>query len=232
MADVAAKALDVKRRREEIEEDWGIEISLALTALTVMVTSMIQSQSMHFFLCSTIKALRSVCSGVVVAGLIATEVYGQSLASLRVVDCNGQTRALKSVTIEEVTEVQVQLNSLEVRDLKLVNSKGEVLHGEIEDGVATFSDVPADIWVLTSNDPAAFYTKISFQPSLPGFWVTAGEVALVAVGVVGVAAIAGAFGGGGGGGDSHGDGSGGGDVCATCNPDQDAPSIGPFSITR
>ncbi len=187
---------------------------------------------MHFFLCSTLRALRSVCCGLVVAGLIATEVHGQSLASLRVVDCNGRTRALKNVTIEEVTDVEVQLNSLEVRDLRLVNNKGDVLHGEIEDGLATFSNVPADIWVLTSNDPAAFYTKISFQPSLPGFWVRAGEVALVAVGVVGVAAIAGAFGGGGGGGDGHGGGSGGGDVCATCNPDQEAPSIGPFSITR
>lgn len=197
-----------------------------------MVTNMIQSQSISFFLCCIVKTLRSVGCGVVVASLIATEVYGQSLASLRVVDCNGRTRAFKSVTIEEVTEVQVQLNSLEVRDLRLVNNKGDVLHGEIEDGLATFLGVPADIWVLTSTDPAAFYTKISFQPSLPGFWIQAGEVALVAVSVVGVAAIAGAFGGGGGGGDGHSGGSGGGDVCATCNPDQEAPSIGPFSITR
>lgn len=200
-----------------------------------MVTNMIVLQSINFFRCPAVNTLRSVLCGVVVAGLIATDAYGQSLASLaslRVVDCNGRTRALKDVGMQEVTDVEVQLNSLEVRDLRLVNNKGEVLEGEIEDGLATFSDVPAGIWVLTSKDPAAFYTKISFQPSPPGFWIRAGEVALVSVGVVGVAAIAGAFDGGGGGGDSHDGGSDGGDVCATCNPDQDAPSIGPFSITR
>lgn len=212
-----------------IEKELGIRISLAFTALTAMVTNMIASKSINFFRSSAVKTLRFVFCGVVVCGLVVPKTHAQSLAALRVVDCNGHTRAMKNVDIGEVTDVEVRLKSLDVKDLRLINGKGEVLHGEIDEDVATFSDVPTDIWVLTSNDPAAFYTEISFNPSLPGFWIRAGEVVLVAAGVVGIVALAGAFDGGGG---NNGGGSGGSDDCPTCNPDQEAPSVGPFSMTR
>jgi hypothetical protein len=167
---------------------------------------------------------------MVAAGLVVGAAQAQPLAALRVVDCQGKTRALKNVSLEELTDIEVALNSTEVGDLKLINAKGEEIRASISDDVATFSDVPTDIWVLTTTTPGAFYTKISFDPSPQLFWIRAGEVALVAVGVVGAVALTGAFDGGGSGGDS--DGGSGDGICATCNPDQEAPSIGPFSITR
>jgi hypothetical protein len=194
-----------------------------------MITNTMLGKSINYFLGdSKFKLYRraAICSFLQI-------VFAQTAIcqSLRIVDCQGKTRAVRQVPTSEPTEMKVQLNSSEIKSVKIVNAKGEVIDGVIEDGIATFSDVPTDIWVLTTDTPGGFFSNITFNPAPVGLWSDVGNVALVTAGVVGAVVIGGAIEGSSSSSDDGDAGSGGG-ACVTCNPDQGAPSISPFSSRR
>jgi hypothetical protein len=162
---------------------------------------------------------------------VSTAVQGQSqlIPLVRVVDCQGHTRAVEQVPSGEPVDVEVSVQTQDVGQVTLTNSRGEVVRGVVFERTVTFSGVTPDIWVLSSDTPGALFSQISFSSTPVGFWVQAGEIALVVGGIVGAVFIADAI-------DRRGS-SGGGDgdhspqppVCPACNPDQGAPSIEPFS---
>ena len=205
---------------------WVLKISsfyLAFRAVHAMITNTMAPKSINY--------LSSPSSVVLFVFLALFTCLPPAVAqgTLRIVDCQGKTRAVKQTSVES-TDVQVKLNSTEIQNASLTNRKGDVIQGSVSDGIATFAAVPTDIWVLSTNTPGGFFSEITFNSTPAGFWVDAGNIALVTAGIVGAVLIGGAFDGDSSG--DNGDASSGGGGCSTCNPDQGAPSIGPFSSIR
>lgn len=157
------------------------------------------------------------------------QAQSQLIPLVRVVDCQGHTRAVEQVPSGEPVDVQVSVQTQDVGQVTLTNSRGEVLRGVVLDGNVTFSGVTPDIWVLSSDTPGALFSQINFSSTPVGFWVQVGEVALVVGGIVGAVFIADAIDRRGSSGGDNGDHSPQPPVCPACEPDQSAPSIEPFS---
>lgn len=166
---------------------------------------------------------------------------------IRILDCNGQTRAVHQIpqALDYVVRVSIvdrlgqpQRDS----EVTLTSREGNVSASTDVDGIAELTGVKPGVWLVGSPQEGLFYTSITLSDSIRGgFWH---EVGSTAVDVLEVAAVAGVAvgagvliyeatdGDGGGGNDGGGNGDGGGsmpgDDCSACAPDASAPSVSGF----
>lgn len=145
-------------------------------------------------------------------------------ATLRIVDCNGSTKALDENASGSANVVKVTtISAGAAPSLTLTNSESNQLTATVNDGVAVFPGVPPGTWVLTSAAPA-YLSDIELEHEEGSPW---GEAALIGAGIAAAIIIYDHNNGGG-----HGSPPASGPTCPTCNPDDDAPSIDPFALRR
>jgi hypothetical protein len=176
-----------------------------------------------------------------VALLVGLPTKTLQAQSLKIVDCNGSTRAFKRQVTPNNNNIRVDLVDqngvpLESGEVNLLNAEGKIVNAAIANGTAEFSALEPGVWMISSPNSGVFFTKIALTEFIaPPFWQSAGvglgkaaEIALVIGAVVGAAVIVDEVSDSNGGGDGDDSVSPPSDVCLSCDSDAIAPTIPDF----
>ncbi len=123
----------------------------------------------------------------------ALQVSSASALPINIIDCDGITRASKSVEATTRTEVKIDVTTqnggvVDGVDVTLTNpTTGETLTATVENGVATFQEVSGGTWVMGSTTSDLFYSTIILQGEISAIAATS---AAVGAGLVGGGAVA------------------------------------------
>lgn len=163
---------------------------------------------------------------------------------IRILDCNGQTRAVHQISTALAYTVSVKVVDRDGvakgdSELTLTNKSGKFTALTSAEGIAEFANIEPGVWLVGGNQTGLYYSSITLSDTYRGgFWDSVGNVASDVLGVAAVAGVAVGVGiliddatdGSGGGGDAGGGDSGGmpGGECTSCNPDAAAPSVPGF----
>lgn len=97
--------------------------------------------------------------------------YGYAL-ELAILDCHGTTRAIRKVEPLSKSEVKVNVTDangekIDGQELKLKSVDGtQTLTAKVVEGSVVFPEVPQGMWILSSDNPAVYFTSISVSESL------------------------------------------------------------------
>ena len=176
--------------------------------------------------------------------IILSFVSSADAAVLRIVDCNGHTKALREIEPAGETSVKISVvtgtgAAATGESLKLMHPDGTVLRAVSKDGVADFGSVGPGTWVVAAEDGNVFFSSIVLGgPIVAGPWWSFGtgsvleDIAIVAgvvtAGVVAAVAVDHFDGGGGGSSSGNSPDPGASPTCPACNPDANAPSVPGF----
>ena len=91
---------------------------------------------------------------------------------LAILDCHGTTRAVRKVEPLSKSEVKVNVTDangekIDGQELKLQSVDGaQTISAKVVQGTVVFPEVPQGMWILSSENPAVYFTSISLSESL------------------------------------------------------------------
>lgn len=104
--------------------------------------------------------------------LLYIGVVNTQALELAILDCHGSTRAIRKVEPLSKSEVKVDVTDangekLDGQELKLKSVDGtQTITAKSVEGTVVFQNVPQGMWVLSSDNPAVFFTAISVSDTL------------------------------------------------------------------
>ena len=111
----------------------------------------------------------TICVALVALYFCSSTSYALELAIL---DCHGTTRAVRKVEPLSKSEVKVNVTDasgekIDGQEVQLKSVDGaQTISAKVVQGTVVFPEVPQGMWILSSENPAVYFTSISVSESL------------------------------------------------------------------